>query len=115
MNVTANEFVVVQTTVDGEDKAQDLARRLVEERLAACVQYTSIRSVYRWEGAVESAQEFLLQAKTRADLAGRLTERIQALHDYEVPEIVAIPIVYGSKAYLDWIAKETGDEREETA
>ena len=102
------EFVVVTTTVDSEDAAKSLSAGIVDSRLAACVQYTPINSVYRWKGAVESAAEYLLLAKTRSDLADDLVAFIRSNHSYELPEIVVLPIAGGLPAYLDWIADETG-------
>ncbi len=100
-------FVVVSTTVDNEAAARKLADSIVERRLAACVQCTSVRSIYRWKGTVERADEYLLLAKTRASLADRLSAFIKEHHSYEVPEITVTPIIGGFKAYLDWIQSET--------
>jgi periplasmic divalent cation tolerance protein len=101
------EFVVVRTTVDSEDTAQELARSLVEERLAACVHCTKIESTYRWKGTVESEQEYALTAKTRASLVGEVIDFIKNCHSYEVPEILVTPIIAGFKGYLDWVKEET--------
>ena len=102
-----SNFVVVSTAVASESEAEALARRIVNERLAACVQYTPIQSIYRWKGAVESASEFLFRAKTRASLADKLIACIRNVHSYEVPEITVTPITGGLKEYLGWIRKET--------
>jgi periplasmic divalent cation tolerance protein len=100
--------VQVVVAVDTEEHASDIARRLVDERLAACVQVGGpITSTYRWHDAVETATEVLLVAKTREDHLPELTERVRALHPYEVPEITAVPIVGGLGDYLDWIRTET--------
>jgi len=104
------EFIVVSTTVDGEAAADKLASKIVEKRLAACVQRMPVKSTYRWKGGVESAGEFLLVAKTRAALADDLVKFIGESHSYEVPEVVVTPIVGGSKPYLDWIVEETNEE-----
>lgn len=101
------EFVVVTTTVDDRSKAEALARRMVEERLAACVQIAPINSIYRWKGAVETTDEFLLLIKTRAALQDRLMRWIEDAHDYELPEIVVTGIRSGSAAYLTWLRDET--------
>jgi len=100
-------FVMVSTTVDNEALARELADAIVASRLAACVQYTSVFSTYRWQGAVERADEYLLLAKTRASLADQLSAFIKEHHSYEVPEIIVTPIIGGFKAYLDWISSET--------
>ena len=97
----------MSTAVGSEAEAKKVAGRIVEERLAACVQYTPIQSTYRWKGAVESASEYLLMAKTRASLAGELTALIEKVHSYEVPEIIVTPITGGSEKYLEWIMEET--------
>ena len=95
------------TTTDSEEAARALAQGIVGERLAACVQATPIRSVYRWEGAVHEEGEVLLLIKTRRDRLGALEAFIKDHHTYATPEIVALPIVGGSRAYQDWIAAET--------
>ncbi len=102
-----SDFVAVTTTVDSAAKARKLARLMVEKRLAACVQYAPVRSIYRWKGRVESAREHLLLAKTRASLAGKLILFVRKNHSYELPEIVVLPIAGGLKEYLNWIEKET--------
>ena len=90
------------------DTAQRLAATLVEARLAACASVLPpMRSTYRWQGAVEQAEEVLLLAKTAADRVPALMERLQALHPYELPEIVAVEAAAGLPAYLDWVAEST--------
>lgn len=105
-----NRFVIVTTTIDSESAAQKLALRIIEERLAACVQMFPVRSIYRWKRKVEQAGEYLLQAKTRKSLAGKLTKLIKNLHSYDMPEIVVVPIVGGFPRYLSWISEETGGD-----
>ena len=91
--------------------ASAIARTLVEERLAACASVQpGVASVYRWQGRVEQAQEALLVAKTTRDRLEALVARIQALHPYDLPEVLAFEAVGGSPAYLDWVAAETGPE-----
>ncbi|GAB3729748.1 divalent-cation tolerance protein CutA [Luteimonas pelagia] len=88
--------------------ADAIARALVEERLAACVnQLPGLRSVYRWEGRVECDDEVLLVAKTTSDRLEALTARVQALHPYELPEVIAVEVAGGLAAYLDWVAEQT--------
>ncbi len=99
--------MVVLTTTDSEEAAKALAALIVAERLAACVQTTPIRSVYRWQGAVRHESEVLLVIKTRVALLDRLEAFVKTHHTYDTPEIVALPIVGGSQEYLDWIAAET--------
>lgn len=98
--------LVLVTAPDGEVGAR-LGRILVEERLAACVNVVpGLRSIYRWEGEIQDDAEVLLMVKTRADRLDSLTRRVQELHPYEVPEILALPIAGGSQAYQAWIRSE---------
>ncbi|MEN6341651.1 MAG: divalent-cation tolerance protein CutA [Methanospirillum sp.] len=99
--------VILSTAPPGE--AADIARTLVEERLAACVQLAVIRSLYRWQGNVEDEPEELMLIKTRRDLAGAAISRVRELHSYEVPEAVVIPVETGSAEYLAWLSAETAD------
>lgn len=100
--------IQVVTTLPNRDAAQKIASALVERRLAACGQVAGpIASTYRWKGKVESAEEWLCVLKTRRERYAEVEAAIRALHPYEVPEIVATPIVEGSADYLRWIADET--------
>jgi len=99
--------IQVVTTTDTEEGAARLARMLVERRLAACVQVVGpVASVYRWQGRIEEAREWQCLIKTRADRYDAIAAAIRALHSYEVPEIIAVPIVAGDPAYLDWLGRE---------
>jgi periplasmic divalent cation tolerance protein len=99
-----SEFIVVFVTVGSTEEGDRLARALVEGRLAACVnRVKGVQSIYRWQGKIESNEEELLIVKSRRDLFLRLKEKVQQLHSYEVPEIVALPIVEGSESYLRWL------------
>jgi periplasmic divalent cation tolerance protein len=90
-----------------------LARSLVEEGLAACVNaIPNIASTYRWEGRIQEDREILLLIKTSEAVYARLEARILDLHPYELPEVVAVPIVRGSAAYLSWLTAETSRVRE---
>ena len=101
--------VAVFVTASGPEEADRIARTVVEERLAACASVVpSIASIYWWRGKVERAGEALLVLKTRADLVEALQTRVRALHSYTVPEVIAVPIVGGNPAYLDWIDDSTG-------
>jgi len=106
--MSAPEFVVVLvTTADAEEGAR-LGRALVEERLAACANVVGpIRSIYRWQGAVEEAEERLVVLKARAADVPALETRVRALHSYEVPEVLALPVTAGSAPYLAWLADAT--------
>lgn len=100
------EYFVVLTTCPDETTAEILARRLVEERLAACVnRVAGLRSTYWWQGQVQEDAEVLLIAKTSASRVANLSARIQALHPYELPEVIALPVAGGAERYLDWIGQ----------
>lgn len=103
--------VMIWTTVSDAVKARDLARGAVESRLAACVQQAQVKSVYRWNGAVEESEEVLLIMKTTAGRAGELIAWIRANHPYEVPEIITVPITGGLPSYLEWVKAETAGLR----
>jgi periplasmic divalent cation tolerance protein len=104
-----SRFVQVATTAQTKEEAERIARVLVEERLAACVQVIGpVQSVFRWKEAVESSLEWLCLAKTTRDVLGTVEAAIRAHHSYEVPEIVATPIVEGSADYLAWLSAQVG-------
>jgi periplasmic divalent cation tolerance protein len=97
-------YIQVTTTTETKEEAGKIAQYLVEQKLAACVQITGpIESIYRWKGKVENAQEWLCLIKTRDDLYNKVETAIKKLHSYETPEIIAMPVVKGSKEYLSWI------------
>lgn len=100
-------LAVVNTTVAGKADAQKLADAIVRSRLAACVQFAPIHSVYRWKGKLESTPEYLLLAKTRLSLVPDLMAFIKRRHPYEVPEILAAPVLDVHAPYRDWVASET--------
>jgi periplasmic divalent cation tolerance protein len=96
-------YSIVMTTTDDETAAQAMARHVVERGLAACVHVTPLRSVYRWRGNIEEAQEFRLEMKMRTRDYPQLEEAIRNLHSYETPEIIRIEIAEGYAPYLDWL------------
>ena|SRR5579862_461024 len=99
--------IVVFSTCDSEESAVRLARHLVEQRVAACVNILpQARSIYRWKDKIEDAAEFVLVIKSRRDLFPALRREIQKIHTYEVPEAIALPVVEGSEAYLAWLDQE---------
>lgn len=101
------EPLVVLVTASSPDEATRLARALVDERLAACVNIVQgLRSIYRWEGRVEDAEEVLLVIKTGRHLLAALVERVRVLHSYTLPEVIALPITGGAAPYLEWLAGE---------
>jgi periplasmic divalent cation tolerance protein len=99
------EYVQVLTTTGSEEEAERIGSVLIERRLAACVQVLGpIASRYRWKGEVEEAREWQCVAKTEAARYAEVEAAIREAHSYEQPEIVAIPILAGSRAYLDWVS-----------
>ena len=103
----AEPIQVITTTATQED-AQAIASALVEQRLAACVQIIGpITSTYRWQAGVETSQEWMCLIKTRLDLYQGLERAIREIHPYEVPEILAVPVVRGHQAYLHWLCEAT--------
>jgi len=100
-------YIQITTTTENKEQAEKIARHLVETKLAACVQITGpITSIYRWKDKVENAQEWLCMIKTREELFDKVESAIKKLHSYETPEIVATPIVKGSREYLTWLDDE---------
>lgn len=101
-------YIQISTTTETKAQAQKIAGYLVGQKLAACVQISGpIESTYRWKGKVEKALEWLCLIKTRASLFKKVETAIKKLHPYETPEIIAIPMVNGSKDYLRWLFVET--------
>jgi periplasmic divalent cation tolerance protein len=106
--MAASEARIVLVTAASEPQAHSIARKLVEERLAACVNVVGpIRSIYRWRDVVEDDLEFLLLIKTRASLLGRVERRVSELHTYEV---LALSPSGGSAAYLRWLLESTASK-----
>jgi periplasmic divalent cation tolerance protein len=100
---------IVLTTSGSREEAQKIAHALVDRRLAACVNIVpQIESVYRWQGKVESATEWLLVIKTQASSFELVRDVIKELHSYELPECVMLEVTAGSNEYLNWIAENTG-------
>ncbi|WP_158886370.1 divalent-cation tolerance protein CutA [Amycolatopsis anabasis] len=103
-----SEHVIVSSTTDSEDAARELAARAIEANLGACAQIVGpITSVYRWEGKVQTDQEWRVEIKTAADRVAALTDQLKANHTYDVPEIIVTPIEGGSADYLTWLVTET--------
>jgi len=102
------EYITVFITAPNEEEAAKISRTIVGERLAACVNIIrSVRSIYRWQGRIEDEQEVLMIVKTKRTLFKRLQGRAKELHSYAVPEIIGLPVIEGSKEYLDWLEQET--------
>ncbi|MDZ7668154.1 MAG: divalent-cation tolerance protein CutA [Gammaproteobacteria bacterium] len=103
----SDSAVMIMTTVDSESQADTVCRALIEQNLAACIQELPVSSRYRWQGEIQRDREILLLVKTAADVAGAAMQAIERLHDYEVPEILAVPVTAGLPAYLQWLVTET--------
>jgi periplasmic divalent cation tolerance protein len=104
------EFRLMLTTVPDEKIGREIARTLVTERLAACVNLSpAVESFYWWKQKVVEDREFILLIKTKDSLVDRLQARLKELHPYEVPEVLALPIASGSPEYLAWLDEETKD------
>lgn len=103
--------IVVFCTCASEQEAGKIAAGLVDRRLAACVNILPrLTSVYRWQGAVQKSEEWLMMIKTRRHLLERVDREIRGMHSYEVPEIIALSVVDGAAPYLNWIEAETDGE-----
>jgi periplasmic divalent cation tolerance protein len=99
--------IQVITTTETKADAQAIARAVIEKRLAGCVQIIGpITSTYWWQGEIETAEEWMCVIKSRQDLYERLEAAIREVHPYDVPEILAVPVIAGSKSYLEWLEGE---------
>jgi periplasmic divalent cation tolerance protein len=107
------DVIQVITTVDSEEDAQNIAGAVVGERLAACAQVIGpISSTYHWNGDITNAEEWMVILKSRTDLFPELDALIQQLHPYDVPELLAVPIIAAGRSYLDWINGQLKRRRE---
>ena len=97
------DFGLVLVTASSAEEAEAIAQVLIEKRLAACVTLLPVQSLYRWQGKLERSQEYQLLIKTDLAQFTELVTQVQAIHSYEVPEIIAVPILQGSPAYLAWL------------
>ncbi len=101
--------IVVFSTASSAEEAEKIARGLVNERLASCVNVVpAIRSIYRWQGKIEDSQEVLLIIKSSRERFDALRTLLEKLHSYEVPEVIAMPVVDGARNYLNWMDGELG-------
>jgi periplasmic divalent cation tolerance protein len=103
-----NQMVVVFVTAKDVGEAQKISQRLLEEKLAACVNIVKdVQSFFWWDGKIDQAQEALLVIKSKRALFPKIIKAVKAAHSYSVPEIIALPIIDGSKDYLQWIKETT--------
>lgn len=113
MTQNSSPYILIYVTCGDKENADVIATTLVQEKLAACVNIlAAIESVYRWQGKVESATEILLMIKTRREHMANLRERVCKLHQYELPEIIAVPIEDGHEPYLNWITESVTHHEE---
>ena len=98
-------YIIVTVTTTNKQEAENIAQHLLKEHLIACANIIGpVSSIFHWTGKIEKAEEYLIVMKSREDLFEKLAETVKALHSYKVPEILALPIVDGSRAYLDWLS-----------
>jgi periplasmic divalent cation tolerance protein len=104
VSILGKDYVIVLVTTADKQEAEKIIRRLLDEKLIACANIISpVSSHFHWSGKIEKAEECLVLMKSREDLFEKLAETIKSLHSYEVPEILALPIINGSKTYIDWL------------
>jgi periplasmic divalent cation tolerance protein len=104
----AEDAIVILVTAGNEAEAERIARALVDERLVACVNVLpAVRSFYRWEGRVADDAELLLVIKTRRERFEAVAARVREIHSYDVPEVIALPVLAGSETYLAWLGSVT--------
>jgi len=104
----SNNEIVCYITAPNEAEAVKIARALVENRLAACANIVqNVRSIYAWKGAIEDDAEVLMIVKTQKALFQKLSEKVKEIHSYDVPEVIALPVVDGSEDYLQWLREST--------
>ena len=97
-------YIIVTVTTTNKQEAENIAQHLLKEHLIACANLIGpVSSIFHWTGKIEKAEEYLIVMKSREDLFEKLAETVKALHSYKMPEILALPIVDGSRAYLDWL------------
>ena len=101
------KYIMVLITTDSKEEAAQIARTLLEQKKAACVTITDVNSYFWWESKIDSARENLLIVKSKASLLTEIIELVRKNHSYEVPEIIALPIIGGNPDYLEWIEKST--------
>lgn len=102
------DFIVIYCTVPNKKEGRDIAKALIEKNLAACINIIDkIDSIFSWDGEMMEEKEAMMIIKTRKELFGKISHRIQEMHSYNVPEVIAMPIVGADETYLKWIAHET--------
>ena len=108
-----DEFIVIFCTVSPKEEAKNIAKAIIEKKLAACANIIEgITSIYEWEGEICTEEECLMIIKTKKKIFSRIKEEIVSLHPYEVPEIISLPITEGLESYLSWVDKNTNPGKE---
>lgn len=97
------KHIIIRITIDSEEGAKSIANELLKNKLIACANISSTSSTYWWKGEIEDNDEFVIMVKTKANLFKKIEKFVKEFHPYEIPCIVALPIVEGNKEYLDWI------------
>lgn len=100
------EHIIIKTTFESKKDAEEIAKKLINSKLAACIQLSEIESYFRWDNKVQQAKEYKLEIKTSSKNYKKIEEFILKNHKYKIPEIVAIKIKNGSKKYFDWVSSE---------
>ncbi len=103
----ASDYCVISTTTDSKENADAITQLLLDKKLIACVQSTTIQSAYHWQGKIIKSEEILLQMKSKRSLFEKVQREIEHLHTYDVPEIIMIPMADANLRYLQWIEEET--------
>ena len=107
VTMKTTNYCIITTTIDDKNIADQISTALLQNHLVACVQSHTIQSKYHWNGTLETSEEILLQMKTKTSLFEEVKVQIEALHSYDVPEIIITPILDGNESYLNWIDEET--------
>lgn len=102
-----SDYCIISTATDTKENAEMITQSLLQKKLVACVQFSTISSSYRWQGKIILADEIQLQMKTKTSLFDHIKKEIEVLHTYDVPEIIMIPLTDANDFYLEWIEKET--------
>lgn len=111
MSITKNKIIIIFVTVPDQKEGRRISKEILTSRLAACVNIIpGIQSMYQWKGKIVQEKEAMLVLKTTRSRYRKLEQKIKQLHSYEVPEVIAIPIIYGSPQYIEWVAKEVLDK-----
>ena len=108
----SSQFGLVLVTAGSETEAQNIASSLLDDRLAACVTYHSVQSIYRWQGALQHDTEYQLVIKTELTYFKQIAKLVTQSHSYELPEIIAVPIVRSTEQYGEWIGQQINQNRE---